>query len=121
MSQIDLEDYIEENGGPKRPIPPRIEILEDAIEITGHIRANEYGDVVHNMERMAYMMSAWIKVRHGVEVPLDGEDVAKMMGIVKDIRSIASKTHKDNYVDKAAYSAIEYECRIAKDKRGQSD
>lgn len=117
--QIDLEDYIEENGGPKRPVPPRVEILAEAIEITGKVRASEYGDVVSNMERMAYMMSAWIKVKHGVDVTLDGEDVAKMMGIVKDIRSISSKTHKDNYVDKAAYSAIEYECRLAVDKRGQ--
>jgi len=118
--QVDIEDYIEENGGPPRPVPPRIEILREAIEITGNLRQAQYGDVVSNMENMAYLFSAWIKVRYGVDVPLDGEDVAKMMTLVKDVRSIASATHRDNYIDSAAYSAIAYECRVMKDKRGQS-
>ena len=117
--QIDLEDWIEQNGGPKRPLPDRVSVLAEAIKITGIHREAQYGDVVRNMENAAILFSAWIKAKYRITVPLDGEDIAKMMTMVKDVRTMQGRTHKDNYVDAAAYEAIAYECRMSRDRHGQ--
>jgi hypothetical protein len=117
--QIDLEDWIEQHGGPKRPLSPRVSVLVDAIKITGVDRQAQYGDVVRNMESAAILVSAWIKAKYGVDLTLDGEDISKIMTMIKDVRTMQGVPHKDNYIDGAAYEAIAYECRISKDKRGQ--
>jgi hypothetical protein len=117
--QIDLEDWIEQHGGPKRPLSPRVSVLADAIKITGVDRQAQYGDVVRNMESAAILVSAWIKAKYAVDLTLDGEDISKIMTMIKDVRTMQGVPHKDNYIDGAAYEAIAYECRIAKDKRGQ--
>jgi hypothetical protein len=116
--QIDLEDWLAEKTGQRRPSPERVKVLYDAIKITGVDREAQYGDVVRNMENAAILTAAWIKAKYKIEVPLDAEDMAKIMTMVKDVRTMQGVTHRDNYIDAAAYEAIAYECRVAKDKRG---
>lgn len=115
---ISIEQWIEQACDLKSPLPDRVSVLADAIRITGTDRERQYGDVVRNMESAAGLFAAWIKVKYGMIVPLDGEDVAKMMTMIKDVRTMQGKTHKDNYIDAAAYEAIAYECRVARDKCG---
>lgn len=90
---------------------PRLRILQRAAEVTGGERADSYGPVRQNLDNIATLFSAYLKMRHNIDVPLSGEDAAWMLTMVKMARSAAPGYHEDNYVDAAAYSAIAGECR----------
>jgi hypothetical protein len=90
---------------------PRLRILARAAEVTGGERADSYGPVRQNLENIATLFSAYLSMKHRVDVPLSGEDVAWMLTLLKMARSSAPGYHEDNYVDAAAYSAIAGECR----------
>lgn len=85
----------------------RLRILKRAAEVTGGERADSYGPVKQNLQRIADLWTAYL----GREVVITAEDAAWMMVLLKMARSRADGYHEDNYVDAAAYSGIAGECR----------
>lgn len=62
------------------------------------------------MDNIAILWMAYLQVKTGQLVPIEAEDVAWMMSLLKTARSV-NAYHEDNYVDAAAYAAIAGECR----------
>lgn len=90
---------------------PRLRILKTASQVTGGERHDSYGPVKQNLDNIAALFSSYLRVRHGLDVALTGEDAAWLMVLLKMARSQAAGYHEDNYVDAAAYAAIAGECR----------
>lgn len=88
----------------------RERLLHEAASLTGGDRNKAYGPPHKNLTDMAGMVAAYLKMRHGVDLPLTSEDMAWIMVMAKISRT-AFALKDDNYVDAAAYAAIAGECR----------
>jgi hypothetical protein len=82
----------------------RLEILEEALRLTGGDRNQQYGSPVENHQHIADIFNA-ITGRD-----LTAAEVATVHIATKLARMKTSPTKADNYVDLAAYAGIRYEC-----------
>ena len=87
--------------------PQRAVVLDTARDLTCGDRNDAYGEPVANMQRIAGIFNA-ITGRD-----LSGREIALVHQATKLARRAMNTTHKDSYVDGAAYTGIEYECALA--------
>lgn len=69
-------------------------------------RGSHYGPPEENFANIAAFWRAWLKARHGVEVPIDGHDVGQMSAMIKLARLAESPTHADSALDGAIYMML---------------
>lgn len=93
-------------------VSPREDVLRTAIALTTGDRHNTYGNPTRNMECFADLVRAYLhySLPEGNVMGLNGHDAAMIMALTKVARiAVGSNTHKDNYIDAAAYLGIAYE------------
>lgn len=78
----------------------RAAVLDEAARTVVFHRANEYGDVKVNFEKIAALWSA----AFGWQVA--AYQVALAMDLVKTARLTANPRHRDSWVDKAGYAGL---------------
>jgi hypothetical protein len=86
---------------------PRRALLEEAAEIISVDRAATHGRAENSFATIAGVWNWWLGVRPGG--PLGAVDVAIMMDLFKTARLASNMTHRDNWLDKAGYSALGFE------------
>lgn len=79
-------------------------VLEEAQRIIYGDREKTYGHPAKNFENTAVFWRAWLFAKHGAAPPLDVEDVAMMMVLLKLARQ-AHGHKRDNLVDLCGYAA----------------
>ena len=107
LSRIGTPEHIWRNQEPMkdhRDISGREDILRAAIDVTVNSREDEYGPVVNNMRHIAEIFNA--VTGH----TLSARDVPIFMQCVKLARRYHNPTHRDSFLDGAAYVGIEWEC-----------
>jgi uncharacterized protein DUF6378 len=87
----------------------RGKVLEEALNLTEGDRNRTYGDPSHNLTCYAYLVDSYLFGRKANETELNAVDGAMLMALAKISRIAVNQTHKDNYVDLAAYAAIGFE------------
>ena len=75
-------------------------------------RGASYGDPETNFANIAAFWRAWLKARHGLDVPLDGADVGHMSALIKIARLAQTPTHRDSALDGAVYTMLGHGCAI---------
>lgn len=97
-------------------------ILDRAKELTNGAREADYGGMADNMACLAALLDAYIMGRfRGAqsilgEVVLNGVDAACIMALTKIARIAGGdQSHRDSYVDGAAYLAMAGECAEQKE------
>lgn len=79
-------------------------ILEEAQRIIYGDREQTYGHPAKNFENTAAFWRTWLLSKHGSTPPIDTEDVAMMMTLLKLARQ-AHGHKRDNLVDLCGYAA----------------
>lgn len=87
--------------------PDRANILNEARDLTCGDRNASYGEPVENHAHIARIFNA-ITGRD-----LSAREIALVQQATKLARRAKNPTHRDSYVDGAAYTGIEYECALA--------
>lgn len=82
----------------------RDEILRTAEACISHDRQDTYGPPEDSFNQIAGVWNWWLGER--ISDPLDAFDVAQMMSLMKKARSKNARTHADNYIDDAGYTAL---------------
>ena len=98
------------------PKHTRASILATATEYVTQDRAADHGDMEDNFSTIA----AYWNIHLGNDL-VDAVDVGLMMAMVKLARAKSNKTHLDNFVDLAGYSACAGELSMKGDDDGQED
>lgn len=89
------------------------EALQTALGLVTGERARTHGDKLTNHLRIAALWNAYLH-NLGVQIHLDGTDVALMMALLKIARTQSGGAHNDdNYVDLAGYAAVAIETATA--------
>lgn len=96
--------------------PPRAEILAEASALTCGPRNADYGSPFLNLLNIAQMWEAYLSAKLGQDVKLEAADVANLNILQKMARTFKSPTHRDSFIDMAAYSAIAYEVAVEEAK-----
>lgn len=78
------------------------DVLKRADEIAGENRARDYGHPRDNFRRIADLWDAYLRNRRDPEMPVEPEDVAAMMILMKIARQQGTPK-ADNLVDIAGY------------------
>ena len=87
------------------PRPPEVRILEDARDtITGE-RLDQYGAAEDSFGGISVYWRNHIKLKYGMDVPLDNMDAAIMMTLFKLARE-ANAPKRDNRLDGIGYLAL---------------
>ena len=90
-------------------LPERQRVLEEAVRLTTGDRDKTYGDATTNMRAFAALIDAYWTHRNP-ETSTPAHDAAIIMALAKIARiAVGQTTHRDNYVDAAAYIAMAYE------------
>ena len=90
-------------------LPERQRVLEEAVRLTTGDRDKTYGDATTNMRAFAALIDAYWTHRNP-ETSTPAHDAAIIMALAKIARiAVGAKSHRDNYVDAAAYIAMAYE------------
>ena len=89
--------------------------LAAQIEATVAGRGTNYGPPEVNFANIAAFWRAWVKARHGIDVPLDGHDVGQMSALIKVARLAESPTHEDSALDAAIYVMLGHGCAVSAD------
>ena len=87
----------------------RKEILDKASNLIMNDRAKQHGDIVINHGNIARLWSAYLTNKTRVSIPISEQDVALMLGLFKIGRTQNGNHTDDNYIDGAAYIAIDGE------------
>jgi hypothetical protein len=82
------------------------EIAHKASELVGGERNETHGDMATNHSNIASMWNAYLKIRRNPGSPLDGEDVALMMALLKLARTQTGAFNADDHVDLCGYAAV---------------
>jgi hypothetical protein len=94
-----------------RPLAsPREEALRDAISLTCGERDAQYGPPTANMDRLANLIRAYFGERP--IFTLSAADAAAINVMIKLARVSQNPTHRDSWVDMAAYAAMGYEVSL---------
>lgn len=83
----------------------KVEVLETASNIITGERENAYGCSKTTHNNIATYWKAYMAQRHGLDIPLSGQDVALMMVLLKIARINGAPT-PDTLVDMCGYTAI---------------
>lgn len=86
---------------------PRVKLLNEAAQVISVDRAATHGKAENSFATIAGAWNWWLSVR--TPGPLTAMDVAVMMDLFKTARISNNPTHRDNWLDKAGYSALGYE------------
>ena len=78
----------------------RSECLAEAMDLITGDRNREYGEPIHNFERIA---NGWSIILNKIVEP---HEVALCMAWLKIARLVETPMHKDSYTDAAAYMAL---------------
>jgi len=79
-------------------------ILEAAAEAVDGDRQRDYGHPAVNHGCTAAFWRAYLKRRHGVDIPLDALDVCALNRLQKESRLANAPDHRDSLVDLAGYA-----------------
>ena len=93
--------------------PERVKALEEAGELVGGVREDQYGDPFVNFEAVAAFWNVYLgalRVRK-----LAPEDVSEMMSLFKTARKLTGRPHRDNDLDDLGYTALAAEMRKRRD------
>lgn len=90
--------------------PIRVEILQEAAELTAGDRNRAHGDPKPNMRTFANLVDAYLRGLGWEGPPLDEVDGAMILVQHKTSRVCANKNHRDNFTDGSCYFAIGGEC-----------
>jgi len=93
----------------------RAEILGKAIEITCNTRQSDYGPPEDSFGLIAEFWNTYIA---RIEFPIDAQDVAAMMILLKVARHATGGEMADNWVDMAGYAACASELGKEAHKNG---
>jgi hypothetical protein len=93
-------------------------ILDNAKKHTEGDRNKTYGCPVKGMRTFAKLCQAYLEGLGWSGPPLDEVDGSMFAGFLKDSRIPGSKSHRDNYEDRAAYAAIAGECAVSSKQEG---
>lgn len=95
-------------------IPPRADLLAEALQLITGDRNNSYGPPTQDFRRTAEMMNAlgYQRISPDDHTLLDilPSDVALIISLVKISRLMHSRTKRDNWTDIAGYAGCGYEC-----------
>jgi hypothetical protein len=86
--------------------------LAEQIKDTVTGRGANYGPPETNFANIAAFWRAWIKARHGLDVPLDGHDVGQMSSLIKKARLAQTPVHEDSALDDAIYTMLGHGCAV---------
>lgn len=86
--------------------------LAGKIQETFTARGSVYGPPEVNFANIAAFWRAWLKARHGVDVPLDAMDVGQMSAMIKIARLAETPHHEDSALDGAVYMLLGHGCVI---------
>lgn len=92
-------------------MPDRVDLLQEAINLTSGDRARDYGAVVENHKCIADIFNA-ITGRD-----LTAREVAVFHIATKLARTRTSPTKRDSWVDLMAYAGIAFECALAEQEQ----
>jgi hypothetical protein len=82
------------------------EIATEAARLVSGDRNDTHGDADENMQNIATMWNAYMKIRNAWATPLSAEDVAIMMALLKVARTQTGSLNLDDHIDAAGYVAI---------------
>lgn len=88
-------------------------LLEEAAEIISVDRAATHGKAENSFAAIAGIWGWWLNTRP--PGPLTAMDVAVMMDLFKTARIANNPKHRDNWLDKAGYSALGFEIATQED------
>jgi hypothetical protein len=83
--------------------PPPATVLEEASTLTSGPRQRDYDHPRPNHQRIAALWNAYRTIRKHPEADLDGEDVARMMILLKIARDVFTPK-RDNLTDICGYA-----------------
>lgn len=86
--------------------------LAERIAETFTARGSVYGPPEVNFANIAAFWRAWLKARHGLDVPLDAMDVGQMSALIKTARLAETPHHEDSALDGAVYMLLGHGCAI---------
>ena len=92
-------------------------ILEAAAAIVDADREKTYGHPAKNLETIADLWTAWLRARNFSRPdgePLNFEDVACMMNLLKVARLANDPTHRDSQIDACGYMRLLERCQKVK-------
>lgn len=84
--------------------------LARQIEQTFTARGAVYGPPEENFANIAMLWRAWLRARHGADLPLDAMDVGQMSALIKIARLAESPDHEDSALDAAVYTLLGHGC-----------
>ena len=96
-------------------VPPKQELLEEALRIVTGPRQQLYGRPSQNFIDTANILNAYFQARaitQAGETEVEPYDVAAILICLKLARIATSPGHKDNWVDIAGYAACGWECVV---------
>jgi len=79
-------------------------ILDQAKEAVDGDRQRDYGHPAENHGCTAALWWAYLKRRHGVDLPIDAIDVCALNRLQKEARLAHTPDHRDSLVDLAGYA-----------------
>lgn len=113
----------------KKPTTPEGRLLDEAAQVIGTDRNDQYGAAEDSFAVIAQFWNTWLTARwreifdHNMDadeytrvyVELSGADVANMLSLMKKARTAVGGYKRDNYLDDAGYVALAERCQ----ERGQ--
>jgi hypothetical protein len=94
--------------------------LEEAARLTSGDRQRDYDHPLPNHQRIANGWRWYILAKYGIEVPLDAEDAAWMMVLLKIARDMHTPK-RDNIVDSEGYARCIERIRARRGEHGYVD
>lgn len=82
------------------------EICATAAELVSGDRQTTHGDKKENHENIAKLWSAYLAIRREPGAPLDAQDAALMVALLKIARTQTGSHNIDDYVDLAGYAGV---------------
>lgn len=95
------------------------QIAARAAELVGGDRALTHGDKHANFKAIALLWDAYLAARAESDGPIEADDVANMMELLKIARRLNGEFNIDDYIDGAGYAACagEISAKIASGAR----
>ncbi len=82
------------------------DILTTAAGLVGGDRQETHGDKRQNHDNIAVLWNAYLSIRREPGAPLNAQDIAHLMALLKVARTQLGADNMDDSVDGAAYLAI---------------
>lgn len=83
----------------------RSDVLATAERLVNGDRDQAHGHPAHTFGVIADFWTVFLSARFGLDIVLDGHDVAAMMILMKTGRLVSNPKHADSWIDVAGYAA----------------